>query len=190
MGFDLLEKNLRQRIGAGGGISAVRAPLRACPLGAHVDHQGGEVTGLALDHGVDLLFKPRDTPIVTLESVGFPGVIEIDLRRVGERQGDWGDYLWAVAAEMGEVFDLHWGFDGVMQGDLVGMGVSSSAAVMVAYCLALAEVNHVELGRAEAASSSAQAYAGTDFGPNSRRRLYSGHRPRGSSARSRRPRRL
>ncbi len=151
MGFDLLEKNLRQRIGAGGGISAVRAPLRACPLGAHVDHQGGEVTGLALDHGVDLLFKPRDTPIVTLESVGFSGVIEIDLRRVGERQGDWGDYLWAVAAEMGEVFDLHWGFDGVMQGDLVGMGVSSSAAVMVAYCLALAEVNHVELGRAEAA---------------------------------------
>jgi len=151
MGFDLLEKNLRQRIGAGGGISAVRAPLRACPLGAHVDHQGGEVTGLALDHGVDLLFKPRDTPIVTLESVGFSGVIEIDLRRVGERQGDWGDYLWAVAAEMGEVFDLHWGFDGVMQGDLVGMGVSSSAAVMVAYCLALAEVNQIEMSRPEIA---------------------------------------
>ncbi len=151
MGFEILEKQLRQRIGAGGEISAVRVPLRACPLGAHVDHQLGEVTGLALNHGVDLRFKPRDTPTVTLESVGFSGVIEVDLRRVGEPHGDWGDYLWAVAAEMGEIFDLHRGFDGVMKGDLAGMGVSSSAAIMVAYCLALAEVNQIELNRSKIA---------------------------------------
>ena len=29
---------------------------RVCPLGAHVDHQHGLVTGFAIDKGVDLWF--------------------------------------------------------------------------------------------------------------------------------------
>ncbi|MEN8162520.1 MAG: galactokinase family protein [Acidobacteriota bacterium] len=148
---DLLEKRLRERVGPVGELFGVTAPLRACPLGAHVDHQGGEVTGLALDRAVRLLARPRDEPVITLESVGFPGVIEVDLRRGGQRRGDWGDYLRAVVAELSERGDLSRGLDGVMQGDLVGMGVSSSAAVMVAYCLALAEVNRIELKRSEIA---------------------------------------
>ena len=32
------------------------APYRACPLGAHVDHQGGTVTGFALNEGVVVAF--------------------------------------------------------------------------------------------------------------------------------------
>ncbi len=148
---DLLEERLRERIGASGELFGVTAPLRACPLGAHVDHQGGEVTGLALDRAVRLLAQPRDEPVVSLESVGFPGVVNIDLRQAGEQQGDWGDYLRAVVAELSERGEFSRGFDGVMQGDLVGMGVSSSAAVMVAYCLALAEVNRIKLDRAEIA---------------------------------------
>lgn len=34
------------------------APYRVCPLGAHVDHQGGRVAGMALDCGVLLGFLP------------------------------------------------------------------------------------------------------------------------------------
>lgn len=30
------------------------SPYRVCPLGAHVDHQHGLVTGFAIDKGVDL----------------------------------------------------------------------------------------------------------------------------------------
>ena len=33
------------------------APYRVCPLGAHVDHQHGLVTGFAIDKGVDLWFS-------------------------------------------------------------------------------------------------------------------------------------
>ena len=32
------------------------SPYRVCPLGAHVDHQHGLVTGFAIDKGVDLWF--------------------------------------------------------------------------------------------------------------------------------------
>ena len=36
-------------------VRAVVSPLRICPLGAHVDHQGGVVTGVALDSSVNLV---------------------------------------------------------------------------------------------------------------------------------------
>ena len=35
------------------------SPYRVCPLGAHVDHQHGLVTGFAIDKGVDLYFDVR-----------------------------------------------------------------------------------------------------------------------------------
>lgn len=34
-------------------------PYRVCPLGAHVDHQHGLVTGFAIDKGVVLWFNVR-----------------------------------------------------------------------------------------------------------------------------------
>ena len=37
------------------------APYRVCPLGAHVDHQHGLVTGFAINKGVDLWFNVRRT---------------------------------------------------------------------------------------------------------------------------------
>lgn len=36
------------------------SPYRVCPLGAHVDHQRGIVTGFAIDKGVDLEFSFRE----------------------------------------------------------------------------------------------------------------------------------
>ena len=38
------------------------SPYRVCPLGAHVDHQHGLVTGFAIDKGVDLWFNVNDEP--------------------------------------------------------------------------------------------------------------------------------
>ena len=37
------------------------SPYRVCPLGAHVDHQHGLVTGFAIDKGVDLYFDVNDS---------------------------------------------------------------------------------------------------------------------------------
>ena len=39
-------------------VRVVAAPYRVCPLGAHIDHQGGVVAGLALNMGVMVGFLP------------------------------------------------------------------------------------------------------------------------------------
>ena len=39
------------------------SPYRVCPLGAHVDHQHGLVTGFAIDKGVDLWFNITNTDL-------------------------------------------------------------------------------------------------------------------------------
>lgn len=151
MDFDRLESRLRQRCGSHRPIISVRAPLRACPLGAHIDHQGGHVTGMALDRAVRLVATPRADSTMAVESLGFPATGPIDLAAPIEAAGDWADYLRAVAAELARDRPPLRGFDGVMEGDLVGMGVSSSAAVMVAAALALTAVNGIDLDRTDLA---------------------------------------
>ena len=49
------------------------SPYRVCPLGAHVDHQHGLVTGFAIDKGVDLWFDVREDSLVKLSSRTFEG---------------------------------------------------------------------------------------------------------------------
>ena len=44
------------------------SPYRVCPLGAHVDHQHGLVTGFAINKGVDLWFNVREDSKVKLTS--------------------------------------------------------------------------------------------------------------------------
>lgn len=60
-------------------MQVVAAPYRVCPLGAHIDHQGGAVTAVALQLGVLLAFVPHDAPTVSLSSADFPSE-PVDLR--------------------------------------------------------------------------------------------------------------
>ena len=55
------------------------APYRVCPIGAHVDHQHGLVTGFAIDKGVDLWFTPRQDAQVNLISKDFEGDVSFDI---------------------------------------------------------------------------------------------------------------
>ena len=34
-------------------------PYRVCPLGAHVDHQLGQVTGFAIDKGIHIAYAAK-----------------------------------------------------------------------------------------------------------------------------------
>lgn len=49
------------------------SPYRVCPLGAHVDHQHGLVTGFAINKGDDLWFNVREDAQVNLKSLSFEG---------------------------------------------------------------------------------------------------------------------
>ena len=69
------------------------APYRVCPLGAHVDHQHGLVTGFAIDKGVDLWFSPTDSSLVHLESRTFEGITDFEIDAPTQvKEGHWGDW--------------------------------------------------------------------------------------------------
>ncbi len=123
-----------------------KAPLRICPLGAHVDHQLGCVTGLTLDRAVLLAFAPRRDDLVRLASLDFPGQVEFHLADIPPAvKGDWGSYPRGAAWVMGQTHPITKGFDGLISGPLPIGGLSSSAAVDVAYLLALQTANEVSV---------------------------------------------
>ena len=128
----------------------VEAPLRICPLGAHVDHQGGVVTGMTVDRRVVMAAVPETEAVVRVVSLDFPGELVVELGdQVPTRAGNWGDYVRAAVALLSREHNLRSGFRAVIGGDLPGAGLSSSAAVLVAYLLALTRVNGIDISREE-----------------------------------------
>ena len=65
-----------------GRVRAILAPYRICPLGAHVDHQLGQVTAMAIDRGVRFAYVPLEDGQVHLASADFPGEVNFDLASV------------------------------------------------------------------------------------------------------------
>ena len=75
------------------------APYRVCPIGAHVDHQHGLVTGFAIDKGVDLWFNVRDDEMVNLSSRTFEGDVSFEITKPSQiKERHWGDYARGLAA--------------------------------------------------------------------------------------------
>ena len=144
------------------------SPYRVCPLGAHVDHQHGIVTGFAINKGVDLWFNVREDSRVHLTSLTFEGDVEFDLDRRSEvREKHWGDYARGAKYALKKRFDLKRGIDGVVQGSLPVGGLSSSAAVLIAYVMAFAKANGINLRPFEVvqiASEAEREYIGLNNG--------------------------
>ena len=120
-------------------------PYRICPLGAHVDHQLGLVTGFALDKGITLEYEPTEDGSVTIISKNFDGKVEFNLADLPERQSYWGDFCVGAAKVLSEKYKLVKGFHGVIEGTLPVGGLSSSAAVIITYLNVLTRVNNIVL---------------------------------------------
>ena len=134
------------------------SPYRVCPLGAHVDHQHGIVTGFAFDKGVDLAFTPTDDGEVELKSLTFEGDINFNIRLQTQiRHNNWGDYARGAKYALKKRFTLKRGIRGVLKGSLPVGGLSSSAAVLVAYVMAFAKANDIELTQLEVINIASQA---------------------------------
>ena len=134
------------------------SPYRVCPLGAHVDHQHGLVTGFAFDMGVDLWFEPTDDGIVRLKSETFEGEVEFDITQPTRvKEGNWGDYARGAKFALKKRFTLKKGIKGTIKGSLPIGGLSSSAAVLIAYVMAIAKANNIELSKMEVIKIASQA---------------------------------
>ena len=134
------------------------SPYRVCPLGAHVDHQHGLVTGFAINKGVDLWFNVREDDRVNLSSLTFEGDVSFQVNAPSQvRQHHWGDYARGAKYALRKRFELKHGIDGVIQGSLPVGGLSSSAAVLIAYVMALAKANDIVLQPFEVAKIASEA---------------------------------
>jgi galactokinase/galacturonokinase len=144
------------------------SPYRVCTLGAHVDHQHGLVTGFAIDKGVDLLFDVREDSKVVLDSETFTGHVEFDIAMPAlVKQGDWGDYARGAKFALQKRFKLLKGITGTIKGSIPVGGLSSSAAVLIAYVMAFAKANGIQMEAFEVmkiASEAEREYIGLNNG--------------------------
>lgn len=119
-------------------------PYRVCPIGAHVDHNLGKITGLAIDKGIHIAYKAKQNGVVELLSLQFEKRAQFHINSVPEtKQFDWADYLRGATIELGKRFTLRIGICGVIEGTLPIGGLSSSAAVIISYLSALCKVNDI-----------------------------------------------
>ena len=134
------------------------SPYRVCPIGAHVDHQHGLVTGFAIDKGVDLWFNVCDDGHVHLDSQSFDGQVDFEISQPSQiREFHWGDYARGAKYALCKRFELTHGIDGLLQGSLPVGGLSSSAAVLIAYVMAFAKANGISLQPFEVAQIASEA---------------------------------
>ncbi|KAK3259909.1 hypothetical protein CYMTET_31109 [Cymbomonas tetramitiformis] len=158
--IDAVKSALIEAYGAdAAGVQVAAAPYRACPLGAHIDHQGGPVTAVALQLGVLLAFAPQDSPQVVITSRDFEGQVAFSLDAVPERRdgevcggANWGSYARGAAMALQQRgYQIRRGIVGVVQGSpgADGGGISSSAAVGVAFLLAFEKANDLAISAEE-----------------------------------------
>ena len=121
------------------------SPYRICPIGAHSDHNLGKITGLAIDKGIHIAFRPKRNGVIEMASLQFPKRAQWHIREIGGKTGDWADYLRGATWALSKEYTLSVGLCGVIEGSLPIGGLSSSAAVILAFLDALAKVNQIDM---------------------------------------------
>lgn len=133
-------------------------PYRICPIGAHSDHQHGKITGLAIDKGIHIAYGAKTNGVVEMSSLQFDKRAQWHVNAVPEqKQNDWADYLRGATAALGKKYPLKVGLCGVIEGSLPIGGLSSSAAVIIAFLSALCKVNDIRLTEHEMIMTALEA---------------------------------
>lgn len=143
-------------------------PYRISPLGAHIDHQWGKINGLAIDKGIHIAYSRKENGVVELQSLNFPKRAQFHVNSIpDEKVGDWADHMRGAAKMLQEKYPLRYGISAVIEGTLPIGGLSSSAAVIIAFMSALAQVNRIHLDPWETimmAKAAENKYVGVNCG--------------------------
>lgn len=133
-------------------------PYRICPLGAHSDHQLGRITGFAIDKGIHIAYGPKQNGIIEIKSLQFPKRAQWHVASTPEeKEGDWADHLRGATIALNNKYPLRKGLCAVISGELPIGGLSSSAAVILTFLSALANINGIELDEREMIQLAQQA---------------------------------
>lgn len=143
-------------------------PYRICPLGAHVDHNLGKITGFTIDKGIHIAYGFKQNGIVEIASLQFPKRAQWHvLSTPSKPQGDWADHLRGATIALGNRYSLRFGLCALIDGELPIGGLSSSASVIITFLSALAKLNDIKLSSSELIEISQEAennYVGVSCG--------------------------
>lgn len=143
-------------------------PYRISPLGAHIDHQYGKINGLAINKGIHIAYSRKGNGVVELQSLNFSKRAQFHVREIpDEKVGDWADHMRGAAKMLEEKYPIRYGISAVIEGTLPIGGLSSSAAVIIAFMSALSAVNHIHLDPWETimmAKAAENKYVGVNCG--------------------------
>lgn len=143
-------------------------PYRICPIGAHSDHQYGKITGFAIDKGIHIAYAPKQNGVIELSSIQFEKRAQWHVKAIpAQKENDWADYLRGATIALAQKYTLRVGLCGVIEGSLPIGGLSSSAAVTIAFLSALCNVNDIHLTQIEMillAQAAENKYVGVSCG--------------------------
>ena len=124
-------------------------PYRVCPVGAHIDHQKGNVTGFAINYGVTIAYVSSGNHFFEATSLNFDGTKGDNIFDIADKKNDWADYLRGTAKILYDHYEIDKGIYCVIDGSLPIGGISSSAAVIIAFMKALCTVNGLQISKEE-----------------------------------------
>ena len=134
------------------------APYRVCPIGAHVDHNLGKITGFAIDKGIRMAYSPKMNGVIEVTSLQFPKRAQWHVNETPAiKEGDWADHLRGATISLNNRYLLRIGLSAVISGELPIGGLSSSAAVIITFINALAKLNNIKLTAKEMIELSKEA---------------------------------
>ena len=143
-------------------------PYRICPIGAHVDHQLGYITGLALDKGIHMAYGPKENGVIEVLSLQFDKRAQWHVEATPKaKEGDWADHLRGATIALQRRYPLRRGLCAVIEGELPIGGLSSSAAVIITFLSALCKLNGITLSPEEMiviAQEAENKYVGVSCG--------------------------
>lgn len=148
-----LKKEFSKRFGEKRKIRIFQAPGRVNLIGEHTDYNGGFVLPVAIDRSIFVAAVPNEEKILRLHSLNFGNTVVCELDRIQYDSGDgWANYPKGVAKTLQDNGYNLKGMDLLFEGNIpIGSGLSSSAAIEVASCLALTTLSGIKLDKKEMA---------------------------------------
>ncbi|WP_263409901.1 galactokinase [Terriglobus tenax] len=129
-----------------------RAPARVNLLGEHTDYSGGWVLPIAISYYTQVRISPSVDGRYSFRSLQFEGVAEGDLHTLKTRHHTWSDYPVGVLQELAKLGIAPPPFAMEVSGNVpLGAGLSSSASIEVASCMAMLRLSGSSMTDAEIA---------------------------------------
>lgn len=149
---ETLAMTFEERFGGAPDV-VVRAPGRVNLIGEHTDYNDGYVLPAAIDYDVTIACRARSDRTVRLYSALFGERASFRLDRIGKaRTQGWTNYVRGIAAILQASGHALAGMDALIAGTVpLSSGLSSSAALETAACLAFEISSGFRLGPVERA---------------------------------------